>query len=572
MISEKLNTPTGYASLEARKALGAHYTPKELSDFVACKILESWTPGRNVGKVRVLDPAVGDGELLLSMLEGLTQAGFSGIECVGFDTDPSAIRLASTRIKQAFPRTSVCLKEENFLEFALTYGVGRLFSQHFDFFDLSISNPPYVRTQVMGAQRSQQLARQFRLSGRIDLYYAFVSGIGMLMKPGGVAGIIVSNRFMTTKSGRSVRKNILEKFDILHIWDLGDTRLFEAAVLPAVLIVRGKDDAVRSVQAKFTSIYSTEDTRESIECSNVIDALDEEGMVELPHGQHFVVQQGELKYSDKPDGVWRIATEDSEKWLATVESHTYCTFGEVGKIRVGIKTTADEVFIRSDWEDMAVEEQMELLRPLITHHVARRFKAKRSHQPRRVLYTHQIKGGKREAVDLSEFPSAAKYLNRYRTKLEGRKYVLKAGRKWFEIWVPHDPAAWAQPKVVFRDISNEPTFWMDLSGAIVNGDCYWIACDNPQQVDLLWLILGVGNSSFIAAFYDYKFQNKLYASRRRFMTQYVRQFPLPNPENEVTRRIIQLSQDIYKLTPSQDAKRLEATLDHLVRQAFGLAS
>jgi hypothetical protein len=62
------------------------------------------------------------------------------------------------------------------------------------------------------------------------------------LKPNGIVGIIVSNRFMTTKSGAAVREDILKNFDVQHIWDLGDTKIFAAAVLPAVLLLkkRGK--------------------------------------------------------------------------------------------------------------------------------------------------------------------------------------------------------------------------------------------------------------------------------------------------------------------------------------------
>jgi len=42
---------------------------------------------------------------------------------------------------------------------------------------------------------------------------------------------------MTTKSGESVRSDLLEKFQIQHV-DFGDTRLFEAAVLPASITFR----------------------------------------------------------------------------------------------------------------------------------------------------------------------------------------------------------------------------------------------------------------------------------------------------------------------------------------------
>ncbi len=567
-----IEQPIGYASLEERKAVGAHYTPRALADFVARKMLEFWKPASDVKSVRLLDPAVGDGELLLSALGEIYRAGFSEVQCIGFDTDRQAIDRASTRISAAYPRVSLDLREEDFLEFALTYGKGRLFSYGFEHFDLAIANPPYVRTQVMGAGKAQQITRQFDLSGRVDLYYAFLSGIGMLMKPEGIAGIIVSNRFMVTKSGRSIRKDMLNKFDILHIWDLGDTQLFEAAVLPSVLLVKGKGRMQASHSVRFTSMYSTEPDGHAVECEGVIDALDEHGIVKLSSGRHYFVQQGQLAYGDGPGGVWRVATQETEAWLATVAANTGCTFGDVGEVKVGIKTTADSVFIRSDWDDLPEDEQPEVLRPLLTHHVARRFRAKDTDHPKKVLYTHQVRQGKRVPIDLEKFPHTARYLKHYRAQLESREYVLDAGREWFEIWVPHDPAIWSKPKVVFRDISEKPTFWMDLSGSVVNGDCYWITCKNSQSRDLLWLILSVGNSSFIETFYDYKFGNKLYSGRRRFMTQYVRQFPLPDLESGLTGQIIDLARTLYEAIPSGKANKLEVVLDRLVWQAFGFSN
>jgi hypothetical protein len=120
-------------------------------------------------------------------------------------------------------------------------------------------------------------------------------------------------------------------------------------------------------------------------------------------------------------------------------------------------------------------------------------------------------------------------LEKHRDALEARTYLIEAGRKWYELWVPQNPAAWALPKLVFPDISDKPIFWIDTDGGVVNGECYWLQCENKDEHDLLWLALAVANSTFIEAFYDHRFNNKLYAGRRRYITQYVELFPLPNP-------------------------------------------
>lgn len=570
-MTGKQSKPVGYSSLEDRKLAGAHYTPKILGDFVAKKILNVWSGESSLAEIRVLDPAVGDGELLLSILEQFPQNSYPKIKVCGFDTDPYAIEVATKRIKEAFPSISLSLSMENFLEFAMKFEERDLFSMVTpDPFDLIISNPPYVRTQLMGLSNIRKLSRQFGLSGRFDLYYAFIHGIGLVLRPGGIAGIIVSNRFMTTKSGASIRKIILDRFNVLHVWDLGDTKLFEAAVLPAVLLVKRKNGDGYAMEPKFSSIYSCECAPNGKKCLDVISALKESGVVRIgENGQCYQVQHGRLDYGSTPAGVWHIALRVSDKWLNTVKTHTFCTFGDIGKIRVGVKTTADKVFIRSDWNDMPEEDRPELLRPLITHHIARRFKALESDNPIQILYPHHRAEGRRIAVNLQDFPRAARYLNRHRSTLQKRQYIIEAGRQWYEIWVPQDPDVWKQPKIVFKDISERPTFWMDLGSSVVNGDCYWITSE-PQKVDSLWLALAVGNSSFIEVFYDLSFHNKLYSGRRRFMTQYVEKFPLPNPTTKLSRQIIRLTKQIYELIPKHNTEHLEKKLDQLVRQAFGL--
>jgi len=567
-----------YEVVPEEKSGGATYTPKNLSDFVAEQIIACVDSNKLKQPLRVLDPAVGDGMLLVSLLEQLTKVHCSTIEVFGFDTNENAVKYASRQLQQLFPNISFHLETGNFLEFVVDhFGASDnsdLFkSSVIGAFDIIIANPPYVRTQILGAKQANLLARQYGLSGRIDLYYAFLLGMGKVLTPGGIAGIIVSNRFMTTKSGRAVRRNILDQFKVLHVWDMGDTRFFEAAVLPAVLLLAGMRKDGNSVNHKphFTSIYSTDEASKKC-ASDPIAALRESGVVEVSDGRRFLIQHGLLDHGNKAEGVWRIATENSDRWLLCVKAHTWSTFSRVGKIRVGVKTTADKVFIRSDWDDLPEDERPELLRPLTTHHGARRFKYAQPQTLKQIIYPHQMVHSRRCTIDLSEYPRAAAYFNRHKTTLESREYVIEAGRKWYEIWVPHNPDDWAKPKIVFRDISEKPTFWMDLEGTVVNGDCYWLTCNDESQIDWLWLSLAVGNSTFIEAFYDHRFNNKLYAGRRRFITQYVEKFPLPDPDTALAKSIIEMTKRIYTLVPSAEADALDKVLDGLIWQAFGLSA
>jgi adenine-specific DNA-methyltransferase len=214
-----------YSNVDSQKLAGSTYTPPVFATFLAKKILETVSLPKR-GTIRVLDPAVGDGALLNALLECLPANTRKRIEVWGYDTDLQAIFSATAMLEAKFPTSIFHIEEMDFLQHVLN-----LSNQ--EKFHIVIANPPYVRTQVLGATQAQELAQSFDLTGRVDLYHPFLLGISRVLADDGVAGVITSNRFMTTKSGQMVRRALLSNFDILHVWDLGDTKLFDAAVLPS---------------------------------------------------------------------------------------------------------------------------------------------------------------------------------------------------------------------------------------------------------------------------------------------------------------------------------------------------
>lgn len=571
-MNTTLKKPKGiYEKVKKQKADGATYTPKLLSDFVASEIVNA-TNFTNKDVINIFDPAIGDGQLLDSLLAHIPQLNNKKISVYGYETNKDALNNAIATLSIKYPSINLHLKLEDFLSHVLEcYSFNNqisLFGNNSTLkYDLIIANPPYVRTQILGSEKAKILASEFGLTGRIDLYYAFIIGISKVLQPEGLAGIIVSNRFMTTKSGTAIRKAIFEKYNLMKVWDFGDTKLFDAAVLPAVLLARGTKGAVTK-EPIFVSIYTSEEIP-NIKATNPIEAISSKGIVGLEDGRVFEVQHGNLDTGKTHDSVWRIATQLNNSWLSTVKAHTWKVFKDIGKIRVGVKTTADKVFIRSDWLEVAEGHLPELLRPLITHHVARQFKAVKRKKEMQILYPHEVVNGIRRSVDIRLYPNSEKYLLKHKDRLEGREYVIEAGRKWYEIWVPQDPGAWKSTKLVFRDISEKPTFWIDESGVVVNGDCYWLVSEEGET-DLIWLAAAVANSTFIESFYDYSFCNKLYSGRRRFITQYVEKFPLPDPTSTISKEIVQLAKTIYDKIDLENTNELQGKLDNLVWQAFNL--
>ena len=173
-------------TIDKQKATGSHYTPKILAEFVASHILKNYS-GQKTGILKVLDPAVGDGELLLAVAKSLGEHDLR-FKLVGGDIDVDAIALANTRVgKLGLDEVSDITATDFLAGDILLAGQQGLFGQSTQY-DLVISNPPYVRTQVIGQDVSKALAVKYGLTGRVDLYHAFLVAIASALIEGGIAG------------------------------------------------------------------------------------------------------------------------------------------------------------------------------------------------------------------------------------------------------------------------------------------------------------------------------------------------------------------------------------------------
>lgn len=220
------------------------------------------------------------------------------------------------RILSFYPNAQLNLIHGDFLDFCLNVNSSNC-KYDLPKFDVIIANPPYVRTQVLGSEQSQILSKNFGLKGRIDIYQAFLIGMSKVLSDEGVAGVIVSNRFLTTKGSGALRQALHTLYDIYNIWDFGDTKLFEAAVLPAVILFSLKKD-VSNTKTEFRSIY--ESNNEAVALADTpVDAISSNaGLVKCANGKSYCVKSGFLDYDKSPQDIWRIKDRDSEEWISYV--------------------------------------------------------------------------------------------------------------------------------------------------------------------------------------------------------------------------------------------------------------
>jgi len=548
-----------------QKKTGATFTPPALADFLADRMLHYYQ-GVNENTC-VLDPACGDGVLLLSMYE---KAHIKPSNIIGYDTNATCLAVAANQIGKLSQSTDSRFYNEDFL--SVCPNMPDFFNEKFkkEFADMIIANPPYVRTQVLGAEKAQQLSRDFGLSGRVDLYYPFFMAMTNALKVGGIIGVITSNRYICTKSGSDIRKYLLTNYHILEVIDLGDTKMFDAAVLPAIFIGIKKSSSDKTVVvSKYSSIYEAQKSvNKEKSYKSVFDILiaDVPGVFNVGNTP-YEYKSGSLM-SDK-SAIWQLVDEKTNAWISKVERAAAFRIKDRFKVRVGVKSCADNVFISQLWVKEGYEIEDKLLRPMLSQENIDTWNIDRD-AIIKVIYPHYSENGTRKLFDITQYPKTQGYLEAHRTQLEGRKYLINSKRNWYEYWVPQNPELWKYPKVVFPDISAKPRFCFDKTGAVVNGNCYWICAQNKDEENLLLLIEGVCNSSVMTKYHDMKFTNKLYSGRRRYLSQYIKEYPIPDPNNYASRQIVRLVDRINKTSDCIEKRILASEVDNLVEEAFSL--
>ena len=562
------------ATKEQIKNTGVAFTPKELSVFLAEKIASYLPPSRQ----KALDPACGEGELLAAMGDVLSDSAID-FSLTGYDANEQYLSAAQERILR-FGAENTALVHEDFLE-AIDVSSrpnGLAWSQEHNksfvnnSFDVVIANPPYVRTQILGTEQAQALARKFNLKGRVDLYHPFLIAMTESLKEGGVLGVITSNRYLSTQGGKSIREFLSENYEILELIDLGDTKLFDAAVLPAVFIGR-KQKRKSPSAANFIKVYEELNGYKGdlIPAASVYEILNhEQSGYFVARGKRYKKSSGELKYKIGSGACWEMLSDHESDWVSKIDKAAKNRVKDFFKVKVGVKSTADKVFISDKWEELGADKpEDELLKDLISQENAEAWSAADNFKLK-VLYPHISVNGEKQTVDIEKYPKAKKYLLRHEEKLKSRKYLMEAGRQWFELWVPHRPDQWKYPKLVFPDISLKPRFCFDKDGKTVNGNCYWIAAAKEEDVEKLLLIQGIANSKLMTQYHDLVFNNKLYAGRRRYFTQYVERYPLPDFNSSEAKEIIPIVKQLNQSNDKAEISELENRLEIKAAKSFGV--
>jgi len=609
---------TTYSTVE-RKLSGTHYTPDNVIEYIVEKTIG--TSDADFRQFRVLDPACGSGLFLLKAFEAIcvslrqkhgvlsSQQVQTVLEhCIyGIDIDAAAIDEAQQNLllkaKEFGVRTAnldnnffagdaldLLAEQEQQLGFAFENGGGqpaqmKIFPEvtAAGGFDCVIGNPPYIRIQnISPLERRNKYINFFHTAtGRFDISILFVELAARMLKKTGKLGFIVSNKLLSTNGAKQLRQFIIEHFTVEEIVDLADAKLFEAAILPMILILqRGRNLSEQMVFAAATETRNGSPQTEKI--SNIFEAMREAKLPlvrEVEIGARiFSIRKFISPQPSKTNSIWTFHSPTETRILEKIRCAAKGTLSDfTEKISVGLKTTADAVFIKPLTKAFVAENCLEkdIVFPVLESHNVERWSIHwHAEKDNYVLYPHQESNGKLMPINLKLFPQAHKYLHAHRNQLASRTYLQESGRQWYEIWVHQSPRDFAKIKIITPDISSTNRFALDQKGYFVNGTCFYLILKD-QSLDMGFAMVALLNSKLMEYFHKTTSGNVLYAKRFRYWTTYLSRYPIPKiltEDNRTKQRLANYARRLVETSSPDEIHRLEEKNDLLVYDLFGLSA
>ena len=579
------------------KKSGTEYTPEEIVSLM----LDIVRYDDSISGKSVIEPSCGTGAFLHKIIDrfllntpqdDIVKLLVEEKKIVGFEINPISSFICRcvvvlTLIKNGIEKRHILqiffdnfpIYERDFLKESLSN------------VDYVIGNPPYIRLHNLDSNYKSFLKNEFKSStGRFDIYTCFMEKSLNILSQHGSAALIVSNKFMTTNYGVGVRKVLSENSKIHMICNLNDTKVFSTAVLPSI-IVYGKDCVLdKPIKTTYINVNTSETDSAfegscNLEFNNFIsNHLKEKKLGSFVERFCYLGEEKKLKIDISEVVIstadqWNFNSITFDNIIDRIVSNSSNTLGEICDIMVGIKTTADTVYVKPMTHTFIKNSNLEseLIYPLIQSFNVEKWQinwSKNSQKDRYILYPHVEHNGKTVPADLNKFPNVCKYLCANEGILKSRTYLSNSlTRQWFECWVPQTLRKFGRKKIVTKDIVERNSFALDMEKRLCQGNTFFITIKNEcasssEEDKLLYFLLGILNSS-VLEFYQNMTSGKLYSSKMRYTTSNLKRWPIRFVKDEFFDSIADITKSIL-LSDCNDRKKLENSLNSLVYKYYSL--
>ena len=521
-----MTSPVDVDASYRRRLQGEVFTRRWVVDLILD--LAGYTDDRDLGALRAVEPACGEGAFLGPMVRRLSRsckaAGRSIRDARGALAASDLLVDNVTRSRQL---VNDVLEDEGWsigecggLADAWVSHRDYLLSQptHLQLFadaethlaDFVIGNPPYIRPEDVPAPLYQTYRRSYRtMCGRADVYVAFIEAGLRSLAPGGVLAFICADRWMRNQYGRELRSMIASDFAVETVVAMHDVDAFEedVAAYPAITIVRNAPQGPAAV-------IDTEGTFDGRDAGGVVKWV-RGGKKSISHDHYRGTRlprwfQGRDSWPGGDPDLVRMV-EDLRDRLPTIEDAETVT-----RVGIGIATGDDGVFITKDAD---LVESDRLLPLAMAADGSTGSLAWSGHY----LVNPWETGG--TLVDLRRYPRLARYFRAHRAELSDRHVAKRTSAGWYRTIDKVTAPLTAMPKLLFPDMKLSTHPVLDQGGLYPHHNLYYVISEKWDLEVLGGLLMSKVAEAFVSAY-----SVKMRGGTLRFQAQYLRRIRVPAPD------------------------------------------
>lgn len=380
---------------------------------------------------RILDAGCGEGAFIKGILNWCHKTGTKAPQIIGVESDPQLFR----RVQESFKNhKTVTLINQDFL------------LEESDPCNFIIGNPPYVRIEGIKESRKKIYREKFSTAkNRFDLYILFFEKALSCLAPSGRLVFVTPEKFEYTLTAKPLRA-LMTNYHIEEIHHIDESVFPEHVAYPAITTI---DNTMKKAE---TTIIQRDGSRARV-----------------------------------------LLPSDGSSWISSIRNQTLPMKTDVyleeicRRISCGVATGRDKIFV------IPANEVPEGLKPFSHPTISgRQITANGATISDRILVPYDSFGHLIPEEMLGELTD---YLRNHKKDLESRYCVAEGKRKWYAFHENPPMEAILNPKIICRDITKEPLFWLDREGDIVpRHSVYYITPKNPKILPDLFTYLKSENA------------------------------------------------------------------------------
>lgn len=477
--------------------------------------LAGYTSDRDLAGMVAVEPSCGSGAFLVPMTERLIEScrrhdrpvSDVGGALRAHDLLPGNVELAQKAVVKALTDEGVDETEACALSIDCVRLADFLLTKHdLDAVDFVLGNPPYIRLEDVPGRRSAAYRRACpTMRGRSDIFVGFIERGLRMLRPDGVLGFIVADRWMHNQYGANLRRFITEGFSVEAILSMHDVDAFEAQVsaYPAITVIRRASQGspvVANATAAFDAMAAATfskwvRSRSTTRSTKAVTAT------KLPRwfGADTSWPSG------NPANLCLLA--DLEQRFPSLEDTATGT-----KVGIGVATGNDSVYLTDD-PDLVERER---LLPMLTTRDTVTGVAKWSG----TYLVNPWENGK--LVSLTDYPRFARYLESCNGEVKGRHVALKNPEGWYRTIDRVDPTLLERPKLVIPDLKAHIHPVLDR-GETYPHHSFYVVTSDTWDLEVLGGLLLSDIAELFVAMYCVRMRGGCY----RFQAQYLRRIRVP---------------------------------------------